>query len=230
MKNVVAVAVSVLALGVLAGCGNEGGGGVAADRTVVTISGSAATGSARPSTAAPETATGSQVAPQPPAPPAQPGPPAPPATKAPQQPPPAPGAVDSGDIQMREANARDYQRDSRRYFFQSPWGSVMCGYTVTDAIMGCQLIRVKVASPGLPDCRNTGHIAAEIDKFDASRFTCLPLPHYVVDPHGGSPALPYGQYLDVANVVCESRSAGIRCTAGNSGHGFMVGPDGQSLF
>ncbi|WP_245677121.1 hypothetical protein [Nocardia acidivorans] len=131
-------------------------------------------------------------------------------------------------------DARDYQQGDR-FYFQSPSGNIMCGFNVGDgSVVGCQLARVSVVPPALPDCgsRPDRAVAARIAG-GAAQFACLNQGVFVGDPvgggsKGGGKVLPYGATITVQGTACESLRTGVRCSSG--GHGFMVAAGAQSLF
>ncbi len=130
-------------------------------------------------------------------------------------------------------DARDYQQ-GESYYFQSPSKNIKCALSVSTYTAGCQLKHASVIPPTISDCGNDNahSVAAQIEGA-APSFMCWNQGVFVGTPvdgsnEGGGKILAYGQTIGVRGAICESLSAGIRCSVGN--HGFFIAADQQKLF
>ncbi|MGY2060371.1 DUF6636 domain-containing protein [Nocardia gipuzkoensis] len=202
MRRFTTAAAVALLIGAVAGCGS---GGDAAKPATTTRS--AATTAAGSSAAVP-TATGSGGSAQ---------------------------AIPSKLPSRDDVNvdARDYQQGDS-YYFQSPSKNIKCALSVSNYTAGCQLKHASVIPPTISGCANdnTQAVAAQIEG-TAPSFMCWNQGVFVGSPvdgsdEGGGKILAYGRTIGVQGTICESLSAGIRCSVGN--HGFFVAADQQKLF
>ncbi|AYF78758.1 hypothetical protein D7D52_05675 [Nocardia yunnanensis] len=135
-------------------------------------------------------------------------------------------------------DARDFEQQGHVYF-QSPSKNIKCGIYVDNLhTVGCQLKNATVIPAGLECANNPAHEVAATVMNGQAQFVCLNQGVFVGPPtdgstapgfhEGGGKVLEYGQTIGDRSVICESSSAGVRCSV--DGHGFFIAADQQSLF
>lgn len=109
--------------------------------------------------------------------------------------------------------------------FQSPSGNIGCAIAGGQA--RCDILQRSWRPPARPaSCPVDYGQGVEVDAHSAGRLVCAG--DTVRDP--ASAKLAYGAAAQAEGLTCVSRSTGMACTGGASGHGFELSREGYRLF
>lgn len=112
--------------------------------------------------------------------------------------------------------------------FTSPTRNVTCALSTDEARCGIADLNEKPAA--VDGCDGTVGYVVQVRSDGSVDAPCVPHDQQPDKASGGVKVLAYGKKLTAGNLVCESRTEGMRCTDTSSGKGFNLARAGIATF